>query len=68
MIQQITYTEEELRDVLKCKSRRIYELRKMGILKGTKVGKHYVYHNKEIEELFDKYRGRDLPIKKSSTE
>ena len=63
---QVTYTEQELCDVLKCKINRIRELRKIGILKGTKTGKGYVYHNNEITELFEKYLGKDLPITKKS--
>ena len=64
MERQITYTEKELCDVLKCKINRVRDLRKLGVLKGTKTGKGYVYHDSEIEELFDEYRGKDLPIKK----
>lgn len=63
-MEQITYTEYELQDVLKCKIKRVRQLRKMGILKGTKIGKSYVYHESEIKDLFDKYRGKDLPTKK----
>lgn len=63
---QVTYTEKELENVLKCKSRRIRDLRKMGILKGTKVGKSYVYHNDEIQDLFKRYKGKDLPTKKTT--
>lgn len=61
MIEQITYTEEELTQVFRCGKRRIEDLRKLGILKGTKTGKGYVYHNDEIREIFEKYRGKDLP-------
>lgn len=58
---QITYDEHELCDVLHCNIERIRDLRKMGVLKGTKTGKTYVYYYKEIEELFEAYRGIDLP-------
>lgn len=63
-MEQITYTEYELQDVLKCKIKRVRQLRKMGILRGIKIGKSYVYHESEIKDLFDKYRGKDLPTKK----
>ena len=55
MIRQITYTEQELCDVFKCKINRIRDLRKLGVLKGTKTGKGYVYHDREIDELFEEY-------------
>ena len=61
---QVTYTEEELTDVLKCKIARVRELRKMGVLRGTKTAKGYVYHNDEITELFEEYRGKDFPSKR----
>lgn len=61
MTEQVTYTEEELTDVLHMSQRRVQDLRKLGVLKGTKTGKGYVYHNDEIRELFEKYRGKDLP-------
>lgn len=58
---QITYDEHELCDVLKISIDRVRDLRKLGILRGTKTGKTYVYHYKEIEDLFDEFRGKDLP-------
>lgn len=61
MTEQVTYTEEELTDVLHMSQRRVQDLRKLGVLQGTKTGKGYVYHNDEIRELFEKYRGKDLP-------
>lgn len=61
MNEQVTYTEEELTDVLHISQRRVQDLRKLGVLLGTKTGKGYVYHNDEIRELFEKYRGKDLP-------
>jgi len=61
---QLTYSEEEMADVLYCSLRRVRELRKMGVLQGTKTGKGYVYHFNEIKDLFETYRGKDLPTKK----
>ena len=41
---QVTYSEQELTEVLKCSKRRIEELRKMGVLQGVKTAKGYVLH------------------------
>lgn len=63
---KITYTEDEMaNDVLHISKRRLMELRQQGVVQGTKTGKGYVYHMKEIEQLFDRYRGDCLPQKKS---
>lgn len=61
---QVTYSEQELTEVLKCKIARVRELRKIGVLHGTKTAKGYVYHNDEITKLFEDYRGKDLPTAK----
>ena len=59
---KVTYTEDEMaNDVLHVSKRRLSELRHQGVIQGTKTGKGYVYHHKEIEQLFDKYRGDTLP-------
>lgn len=58
---QVTYSEQELTEVLKCSKRRIEELRKMGVLQGVKTAKGYVYHNDEIAKLFEKWKGKELP-------
>ena len=58
---QVTYSEQELTEVLKCSKRRIEELRKMGVLQGVKTAKGYVYHNDEIAKFFEKWKGKELP-------
>lgn len=57
---QITYTEEELADLLHCSKRKVSELRHACYINAIKVGKEYVYHIKEIERFFEKYGGRNL--------
>ena len=59
---KVTYTEDEMaNDVLHISKRRLADLRKQGVIQGTKTGKGYVYHYLEIEELFKRYRGDVLP-------
>ena len=58
---QVTYTEQEMTEVLHCKIARVRELRKMGVIHGTKTAKGYVYHNNEVTALFENYIGRELP-------
>lgn len=64
---QVTYSELEMADVLKCKINRVRELRKMGILHGVKTAKGYVYHNDEVTRLFDNYEGKEFPCKRKGT-
>lgn len=59
-MEKTTFTEKELEDVLHVKQRRIAELRKRGILNGTKIGKIYVYHSQEIRRFFEKYEGKEI--------
>lgn len=59
-MEKITFTEKELEEVLHVKQRRIADLRKRGILKGTKIGKIYVYHSNEIKRFFEKYEGKEI--------
>lgn len=65
---QVTYSEQELTEVLKCSKRRVEDLRKLGLLQGVKTAKGYVYHNDEIALFFENWKGKELPATKEKTE
>ena len=57
---QVSYTENDLTEVFHTNLRKIQEWRKLGILRGVKTSQGYVYHNDEITDVFDRYKGKDI--------
>ncbi len=53
-------TEREVAEKLKTNQRKISKLRKSGLIKGIKLSRHYVYQEKDIDEFFNDYLGKDL--------
>lgn len=53
-------TEREVAEKLKTNNRRIALWRKAGLIKGVKLSRQYVYKEKDIDEFFNDYLGKDL--------
>lgn len=56
----VTYTTEELADLLKTNRHMIGNLKRYGIIKGMKIGKNTIYSEDEVKEFLQEYRGADL--------
>lgn len=63
--EKLAYTSKELADKLCSYEEKVNKLRSVGILKGIKMGKGYVYTHKEVEEFLELYRGMDLSTDKA---
>ena len=60
MQRQITYTEDDLAELFHVRKRKIQEWRKHGLLQGIKVSQGYIYHDNEITDFFDDFRGKNI--------
>lgn len=56
----IVYTTEELANRLKTTIANIHMLRKLGAIKGTKVGKYYLYSYMSVNEFLARFEGCDM--------
>lgn len=59
-MEKITYTEEELEDVLHISKRSVYELRKQGYIKAVKIGRTYIYPAVEIKRFLVENLGKTV--------
>lgn len=67
MQRQVTYTEEDLAQAFNCNKRTVENLRKLGYLKGTRIGTSYIYHDDEITEFFEKNKGIDIKTREKAS-
>lgn len=58
--QCVMFTTKDVMNIFGCSENTIIDLRDMGILKGTKIGRGYKYSQKEILALQDDSIGYDL--------
>lgn len=54
------YTTAELADALHCSVRQVRRLHKYGLVKGIRTARGYVFHELEIANFWNTYRGCDL--------
>lgn len=54
------YTTEELATALHCSVRQVRRLHKYGLIKGIRTARGYVFHELEITNFWNTYRGCDL--------
>lgn len=54
------YTTAELADALHCSVRQVRRLHKYGLIKGIRTARGYVFHELEITNFWNEYRGTDL--------
>ena len=54
------YTTAELADALHCSVRQVRRLHKYGLIKGIRTARGYVFHELEIANFWNEYRGTDL--------
>lgn len=54
------YTTEELATALHCSVRQVRRLHKYGLIEGIRTARGYVFHEVEITNFWNKYRGADL--------
>lgn len=62
---KLVYTSRELAEKLCSYEEKVNKLRSVGILKGIKMGKGYVYTYKEVDEFLELYHGMDLSTDKA---
>lgn len=55
-----SYTTAELADALHCSVRQVIRLHKYGLIKGIRTARGYVFHELEITNFWNEYRGTDL--------
>lgn len=54
------YTTAELADALHCSVRQVRRLHKYGLITGIRTARGYVFHELEITNFWNTYRGCDL--------
>ena len=54
------FTTAEVAQIMHCSTHYVTALRRKGFLKGTRVGRNWLYYRKDVEEMFDAIAGEDL--------
>ena len=54
------YTTQELAEALHCSVRQVRRLHKFGLIQGIRTARGYVFHELEITNFWNNYRGADL--------
>ena len=54
------YTTADLAEALHCSVRQVRRLHKYGLIKGIRTARGYVFHELEIANFWNEYRGTDL--------
>ena len=54
------YTTADLAEALHCSVRQVRRLHKYGLIKGIRTARGYVFHEVEILNFWNEYRGTDL--------
>lgn len=53
-------TEKEVAKKLRTNNRRVANWRRAGLIKGVKLSRQYVYREKDVDDFFSKFLGKDL--------
>lgn len=54
------FNTAELAEALHCSVKQIRRLRKYGLIEGIRTSKGYVYHEYEVDQFWQTFRGCDL--------
>ena len=54
------YTTQELAEAMHCSVRQVRRLHKYGLIQGIRTARGYVFHELEIANFWNTYRGADL--------